>query len=95
MTVAMCPIAALGGPIRPTGSLVRSRRWFGSDLPARDGELCDFAKPSRGCGRSLTCRAVFIDMLGELGPGLRHIEEGDFTGGIRDCLGDFRAINRI
>src|SRR5580692_7311426 len=83
------------GPIRPTGRLVRSRRGFGSDLPAADRELCDFAKPSRGCGRCLTRRAVLVDALGEPCPGLRHVEKGDFAGRIRDALGYFSTIHRI
>ena len=39
--------------------------------------------------------AVLVDVLGELCPGLRHVEEGDFAGGIRDRLRDLGAISRV
>src|ERR1700722_14389029 len=88
-------IPAFGGPIRPTARLVRSRRSVGSDLPEEDDELCDFATPSRGCGRCLVRWAIFVHDLGEPCPGLRHVEEGYPARRIRDRLGYLGTIHRI
>jgi hypothetical protein len=43
----------------------------------REGELRD---PSGACGRYLTRWAVFVDVLGEFCPSLRHVEEDDLAG---------------